>query len=65
QGFFWWEFDPTHYGLVVLSWMGLVWGLKSPPQEILDEAKFFAELKISLNPADLNALGIPENAMKA
>ncbi len=62
QGFFWWEFDPTHYALVVLSRIGLVWGLKRPPDEVLEEAKFFSDLKAGLNPADLAALGIPEAA---
>lgn len=31
QGFFWWEIDPTHYGLWLLSKLGLVWDLRSPP----------------------------------
>ena len=32
QGFFWWEYDLTFYGLKVLSWMGLIWDLKSVPE---------------------------------
>jgi stearoyl-CoA desaturase (Delta-9 desaturase) len=35
QGFFWWEYDPTYYILKVLSWTGLVWGLKAPPVALL------------------------------
>ena len=35
QGFRWWEFDPTYYVLKVLSWIGLVWDLKSPPAAVL------------------------------
>jgi stearoyl-CoA desaturase (Delta-9 desaturase) len=35
QGFKWWEFDPTFYLLKVLSWTGLVWDLKSPPQTLV------------------------------
>jgi stearoyl-CoA desaturase (Delta-9 desaturase) len=31
QGFFWWEYDPTYYGLVVLSWFGIVRDLRQPP----------------------------------
>lgn len=38
QGFFWWEFDPTHWILRTLSTFGLVWGLKAPPRHILEEA---------------------------
>lgn len=32
QGFFWWEVDITYYGLVVMSWLGLVWNLRPVPQ---------------------------------
>jgi stearoyl-CoA desaturase (Delta-9 desaturase) len=34
QGFRWWEFDPTFYILKALSWVGLVWDLKTPPREV-------------------------------
>jgi stearoyl-CoA desaturase (Delta-9 desaturase) len=35
QGFKWWEFDATFYLLKVLSWSGLVWDLKLPPEMVL------------------------------
>ncbi len=35
QGFRWWEYDPTYYILKLLSWTGLVWDLKSPPEAVL------------------------------
>ena len=35
QGFRWWEYDPTFYLLKLLSWIGVVWDLKSPPQAVL------------------------------
>ncbi len=35
QGFFWWEFDPTHYLLRAASWMGLVRGLHGPAPAVL------------------------------
>jgi stearoyl-CoA desaturase (Delta-9 desaturase) len=35
QGFFWWEIDPTWYGLRMLSWLGLVRGLRTPPDRVL------------------------------
>jgi len=35
QGFRWWEFDPTFYILKTLSWLGIVWHLKSPPEALL------------------------------
>lgn len=37
NGFYWWEFDPTYYGLKFLSWTGLIWGLKPVPRAVLDE----------------------------
>lgn len=35
QGFRWWEIDITHYLLVLLSWVGLVWDLRRPPKKLL------------------------------
>jgi stearoyl-CoA desaturase (delta-9 desaturase) len=34
QGFKWWEIDPTFYLLKGLSWIGVVWDLKTPPLAI-------------------------------
>ncbi len=38
QGFYWWEIDISHYILTMLSWMGIVWDLKTPPKKIYEEA---------------------------
>jgi stearoyl-CoA desaturase (delta-9 desaturase) len=35
QGFRWWEIDPTYYFLRALSWTGLVWNLRTPPEQVL------------------------------
>jgi stearoyl-CoA desaturase (delta-9 desaturase) len=35
QGFKWWEIDPTFYLLKALSWTGLIWDLKTPPEQVL------------------------------
>jgi stearoyl-CoA desaturase (delta-9 desaturase) len=35
QGFRWWEIDTTYYILRALSWLGLVWNLKTPPGHVL------------------------------
>src|SRR5688572_29313702 len=35
QGFRWWEIDPTYYILRALSWLGIVWDLKTPPPQVL------------------------------
>ncbi len=37
NGFYWWEIDPTYYGLKFLSWTRLIWGLKAVPESILEE----------------------------
>jgi stearoyl-CoA desaturase (Delta-9 desaturase) len=39
QGFFWWEIDPTYYGLKVLSWFGLIWDLKPVPRSVYQEVQ--------------------------
>jgi len=35
QGFKWWEIDLTYYILRLLSWVGIVWDLKTPPATVL------------------------------
>ena len=35
QGFRWWEVDGTFYILKVLSWFGIVWDMRSPPEQVL------------------------------
>jgi stearoyl-CoA desaturase (delta-9 desaturase) len=35
QGFFWWEIDFSYYVLRVLSWVGLVRDLRTPPAHVL------------------------------
>ena len=35
QGFRWWEVDATYYILRGLSWIGLIWDLKLPPQTLV------------------------------
>jgi len=34
QGFYWWEVDVSHYTLRVLSWLGIVWDLRTPPPNL-------------------------------
>jgi len=36
NGFRWWEYDPTYYTLVLMSWLGIVWDLKKVPKHALD-----------------------------
>ena len=35
QGFRWWEIDVTYYVLTMLSWFGIVWDMKAPPEQVL------------------------------
>ena len=35
QGFKWWEFDATYHVLKVMSRIGLVWDLKTPPEAVV------------------------------
>jgi stearoyl-CoA desaturase (Delta-9 desaturase) len=35
QGFRWWEYDPTFYLLTLLQGLGLVWNLKLPTAEVM------------------------------
>ncbi len=34
QGIYWWEIDLSHYMLRFLSWVGLVWDLRTPPERV-------------------------------
>ncbi len=38
QGFYWWEIDPTYWGLKVLSWLRIIRDLKPVPRSIYEEA---------------------------
>ena len=37
QGFYWWEIDFTHYGVVLLSWLRVVWDVRGPTSAVLQE----------------------------
>lgn len=39
QGFYWWEFDPTYYGLKLLSWLGIIRDLRPVPAKILEAGR--------------------------
>ena len=61
NGFYWWEIDPTYYGLKILSYTGFIWGLKPVPQSVLDEGTR-AEHVASVAAAQRAALAHPEFA---
>ncbi|MCX5468082.1 acyl-CoA desaturase [Acinetobacter nematophilus] len=39
QGFYWWQIDITYYVLRMMSWLGLVWGLKPIPTRVYEVSK--------------------------
>jgi len=51
QGFFWWEIDMTFYVLKVLSWVGLIWDLHTPPDHVLKSNRVGAEPVAPIAPA--------------
>jgi len=56
QGFFWWEVDISYYGLKILSWLGLVWDLRTPPPHVL-AANRIADAAAELPYEEPNARG--------
>jgi stearoyl-CoA desaturase (delta-9 desaturase) len=34
QGWFWWEIDMSYYSLKLLSWLGVVWDLRTPTESV-------------------------------
>ena len=38
QGFRWWEIDVTYYVLRLLALLGLIWDLRRPPREVVEDA---------------------------
>jgi len=43
QGFYWWEFDLTYYGLIALKRVGVIWDLRKVPAAVLDQERLDAE----------------------
>jgi stearoyl-CoA desaturase (delta-9 desaturase) len=55
QGFRWWEIDPTFYIIKALSWIGVVWDLKSPPEAVLRNEQKLGSRVIDRAAGDLAA----------
>ncbi|ENX07404.1 acyl-CoA desaturase [Acinetobacter courvalinii] len=51
QGFFWWQIDMTYYGLKLMSWCGLVWGIKPVPPKIYKKTKHI----LKINPVKIQS----------
>ena len=39
QGFYWWQLDITYYILKLMSYLGLVWGIKPIPAKVYQASK--------------------------
>jgi stearoyl-CoA desaturase (delta-9 desaturase) len=61
QGFRWWEIDVSFYALTVLSWLGIVWDLRSPPVE----TRFARRASAPKIVPDLGAVGLVVAAVGA
>jgi stearoyl-CoA desaturase (Delta-9 desaturase) len=55
QGFRWWEIDPTYSILRALSWLGIVWDLKTPPEKVLRNEQRLGSRVINRAAEDLAA----------
>jgi len=42
QGFYWWEIDMTYWGLVLLSWLGIIQDLRPLPEKVKDKNRITA-----------------------
>ncbi|MCU4387055.1 acyl-CoA desaturase [Acinetobacter haemolyticus] len=48
QGFYWWQIDITYYLLKIMSYLGLVWGMKPVPQRVYEAKKSYSQ-QININ----------------
>ena len=39
QGFRWYEWDPTYYTLRALAWLRIVWDLRTPPEDVVNNER--------------------------
>jgi len=65
QGFRWWEVDATFYVLTALSWIGVVWDLKQPPEALRRGEHRPSERAIERAAAQLAARFNPEPIARA
>ncbi len=64
QGFRWWEYDFTFYALRILSWIGLVWDLHTPPRAVVKGEQRLGRVVIEKVARQL-ASSFPVNAIAA
>ena len=47
---YWYEIDITYYVIKMLSWVGLTWDLRKPPQHVLDGNRVADHEDIGMRP---------------
>jgi stearoyl-CoA desaturase (Delta-9 desaturase) len=60
QGFRWWEIDSTYYILKLLSWVGVVWDLKTPSAQFMRNEQRLGSRVINRAAAQLAAQFNPD-----
>jgi len=50
NGFYWWEYDPTYWGLKAMSWLGIVRDLRPVPARVLDEGRVAKRVEAAMPP---------------
>jgi stearoyl-CoA desaturase (delta-9 desaturase) len=43
QGFYWWEIDVGYYAIKIMSWLGIVWNVRTPPKRVLEAGRAAAD----------------------
>ena len=55
QGFYWWQIDTCGYVVRALSWVGLVWDIRSPPERVLKLGRQKGAAKLEFSPLGAEA----------
>src|SRR5690606_31981078 len=55
MGFYWWEIDINYYVLKVLSWVGLVHGIRNPPAHVLEKNLVKDQVDVGMQPSSVPA----------
>jgi stearoyl-CoA desaturase (delta-9 desaturase) len=50
NGFYWWEYDPTYWGLKAMSWLGIVRDLRPVPARVLEEGRVAKRVEAAMPP---------------
>lgn len=62
QGFYWWQIDITYYILKIMSWFGLVWGIKPIPERVYADSKYMQRKKQNISRINKRAIQSQESS---